>query len=69
MPMIWLSFLPLMEIFMVGRNENEKIERFPELQEIRLFDFELLYLTIHAFEASAPQKILVKLRDNLLKEE
>ncbi len=50
-------------------NENEKIERFPELQEIRLFDFELLYLTIHAFEASAPQKILVKLRDNLLKEE
>lgn len=50
-------------------DEQEKIERLPELLKVRFFDFELLYLRLHAFEASAPQKILLKLRDNLLKSE
>ena len=49
--------------------EKEKIERLPDLLKVRFFDFELLYLRLHAFEASAPQKILLKLRDNLLKSE
>ena len=48
-------------------SENEKVERLPKVQKVRLFNNELFYLTLHAFEASAPQKILLKLRDNLLK--
>ena len=47
--------------------DNEKTERLPETQQIRLFDCELLYLRLHSKEASSPQKILLKLRDNLLK--
>lgn len=48
-------------------DEKDKIERLPDLQKIRFFDYELLHLDLHAKEASAPQKILLKLRDNLLK--
>ena len=47
--------------------DQDKIERLPEMQKIRFFDYELLHLDLHAREASAPQKILLKLRDNLLK--
>ncbi len=50
-------------------DEKEKIERLPDLLKVRFFDFELLYLKIHAFEVSAPHKILLKLRDNLLQTE
>ena len=50
-------------------DETEKIERLPDLLKVRLFDFELLYLKMHAFEVSAPHKILLKLRDNLLQTE
>lgn len=48
---------------------DDKTERLPELLKVRFFDFELLYLRLCAFEASAPQKILLKLRDNLLETE
>lgn len=46
--------------------EDEKVERLPETLKIRFFDYEMLYLKMNAFESSAPQKILLKLRDNLL---
>lgn len=49
--------------------DKEKIERLPKMEKIRLFDFELLHLNLHAFEISVVQKILLKLRDNLLKTE
>lgn len=50
-------------------DENDKIERLPKVRKMRFFDSELLYLTLHANDVSAEQKILVKLRDNLLPEE
>ena len=48
-------------------DKPEEIERLPDTQKIRFLDYELLYLKLCAKEASAPQKILLKLRDNLLK--
>ena len=46
--------------------KHEDVERLPDTQKIRFLDYELLYLKLCAKEASAPQKILLKLRDNLL---
>lgn len=51
-------------------DEDKPIERLPQaIKKITFFGYELPHLEIHAKEASAPQKILLKLRDNLLKQE
>lgn len=54
------------KLVVLTQKDNKQIERLPEEKTKNILGVEVPCIKLNAAESSAPQKILVKLRDNLL---